>query len=128
MLTVVTGPPCSGKTTWVRFHAQTDEIVIDLDELAYALTVGRTNHDYTACVRGVAINARAAAIRAALPLSLTHNVYVIHTTPSRLDWQAYKQHQARIVRLNPGYDVCIARAAEERPAWVAETIRAWYFG
>lgn len=36
-LTIICGPPASGKTTWVRNHAQPDDIIIDLDMIASEL-------------------------------------------------------------------------------------------
>lgn len=33
-VTLVCGPPCSGKTTWVGAHASPDDIVVDHDALA----------------------------------------------------------------------------------------------
>ena len=35
---VVTGPPNSGKSTWVQRHAQVDDLVFDFDELATTMT------------------------------------------------------------------------------------------
>lgn len=126
MLTVVTGPPCAGKSTYVQSHAKTDDVVIDLDVIAYALTCGRGDHDYPLHVRHVALNARAAAIRAALPMSAGLDVWVIHTKPERLDWVAYKQHGARIVRLDPGIHEVLRRCEQERPASVVPLIHEWY--
>ena len=37
-LYVVTGPPCGGKSTYVREHAKPGDFVIDLDRLALAIT------------------------------------------------------------------------------------------
>lgn len=34
---VVTGPPCSGKSTYVDEHANRGDLVIDLDRIAYAV-------------------------------------------------------------------------------------------
>ena len=35
---VITGPPNSGKSTWVQRHAQVDDLVFDFDEIASAMT------------------------------------------------------------------------------------------
>ena len=35
---VITGPPNSGKSTWVQRHAQVDDLVFDFDELAGTMT------------------------------------------------------------------------------------------
>lgn len=37
-VTVVCGPPGSGKTTWVRDHAERGDLILDLDTLAQAVT------------------------------------------------------------------------------------------
>ena len=127
MLTVVTGPPCAGKSTHVRRHAQCDDIIIDLDRIALALAhEGTTHHAYPPHIRHIAINARAEAIRTALPLSRDYNVWIIHMQPSKRDWVAYKQHDARTIRLDPGYEEVMRRCANERPAWVSTTAHEWY--
>jgi hypothetical protein len=35
---VITGPPNSGKSTWVQCHAQVDDLVFDFDEIAATMT------------------------------------------------------------------------------------------
>jgi len=127
VLTVVTGPPCSGKSTHVRTHAQPGDITIDLDRIALALTHEETtHHTYPPHIRHVAINAWAEAIRTALPLSRDYNVWVIHSKPSRRDWLAYKQHDARVISLDPGYEEVARRCVNERPAWVMQLVHDWY--
>lgn len=42
-LTIVCGPPASGKTTWVRSHAGPDDLVIDLDMIASELAGSKTH-------------------------------------------------------------------------------------
>ena len=127
MLTVVTGPPCAGKSTYVGNNAQANDIIIDLDLIALAMAPeGTKHHTYPAHVRHVAINARAEAIRTALPLSRDYNVWVIHAQPSKRDWLAYKQHDAKIVRLDPGYEEVARRCSEQRPAWAMATVHDWY--
>lgn len=34
VITVVTGPPCSGKSTYVRTHARPGDIIVDFDAIA----------------------------------------------------------------------------------------------
>jgi predicted kinase len=36
-VTLVAGPPCAGKTTWVRQHAQPGDLVLDADNIARRL-------------------------------------------------------------------------------------------
>lgn len=43
MITLVVGPPCGGKTTHVREHAQPGDLVIDWDDIAIALGSPRSH-------------------------------------------------------------------------------------
>ena len=40
---IVCGPPCAGKTTWVREHAAPTDMVIDYDDIAQQLGSPRTH-------------------------------------------------------------------------------------
>ncbi len=127
MLTVITGPPCAGKSTHVRQHSKPGDIIVDLDRIALALSdESTTHHDYPQHIRHVAINARAEAIRTALPLAHQFDVWIIHMQPSKRDLVAYKQHQANVIRLDPGYHEVMRRCLNERPAWVSTTAHEWY--
>ncbi len=127
MLTIVTGPPCGGKTTHIATHAHPGDIIIDLDRIALAITTDDTNHhDYPEHVRHTAIQARAAAIRAALPLADRYDVWIIDSRPTRTSWAAYRQASARHVTCDPGQHEVTRRAATQRPAWVLALIADWY--
>lgn len=55
-LTIVTGPPCGGKSTHIATHATPGDIVIDLDRIALALTTDdTTHHDYGTHIRYIAL-------------------------------------------------------------------------
>ena len=43
VVTVVCGPPCSGKSTWVRARARHDDLVLDYDEIAQSLGSPRSH-------------------------------------------------------------------------------------
>ena len=114
-LTVVTGPPCVGKSWHVRHHARPGDVVIDLDRIALALTTeGTGHHDYPDHVRLLARKARYAALRHALPLSRQHDVWVIDADPSPESLRWYRQHQANIVTLSETPEV-LARRLLDRP-------------
>lgn len=116
MLTVVTGPPCSGKSTYAREHHKPGEILIDFDVLAQALG-SPSPHDHPDPVRWVTIAARRAAINSAI---IQHGrgatVWVVHTRISPQEMRRYEQTGAVIVTID---DVDQAelhrRAAAERP-------------
>ena len=110
-ITVVTGPPCSGKTTHITTHARRGDIIIDLDRIALALTADDTDHHtYGPHIRHVARQARTAAIHAAVTASQTTGarVWIIDTWPDVRRWEALG---ATVTTLDPGYDVCAARAS-----------------
>ncbi len=60
-VTVVAGPPGSGKSTWVRGRMQRGDLVVDLDSLTSALT-GLPHHDKPDSVLPFAIAARDALV------------------------------------------------------------------
>lgn len=133
MITVVTGPPCSGKSTYIREHAAVDDIVIDLDVLALALTSeGMESHGYSEQVRRVARDARLAAVKSAIRLAQGERylgVWIVHTDPSVEDRRGYRAVNAQVVEVNPGKDVCLRRL-EFRPLqnqiMSRPVIEAWF--
>lgn len=120
-MTVIAGPPCAGKSTYVRDNAQPGDIVVDFDRLTNALTVGGVQgQDYSVSSGWVATGARRGAIRSALALD-GPDVWVIETDGDLGDWP-----DAEIVVLDPGQRVCLARASVERPARIVSVINEWY--
>jgi hypothetical protein len=117
MITIVTGPPCGGKTTYVRENAKKGDVVIDMDRLALALTTeGIEDYTYSESVRSIAIVARKAAVKQAIILSQgqREQTWIIHTDPSTSDRYTYKMAGARFVECSPGLKVCLERA-KQRP-------------
>lgn len=123
MITVVTGPPCSGKSTYVRTHAKPGDIVIDFDTMAQAFG-SPVPHDHTASVRHVTIQARRAAIAAALTVTAA-DVWVVdcNISPDRL--HAYRRAGATIRVMRADTDELHRRAAKERPALWHRLIDQW---
>ena len=134
MITVVTGPPCAGKSTYVREWSEKGDIIIDMDAIASAMTPFLDDeHDYSNEVRLVAREARKGAIRSALGLgSMTrHNIWIIHTSPDREWLRRYRSFNARIKTIDPGRDVCMTRLAERPKGQHVKTRRViddWYHG
>jgi predicted kinase len=133
MITIVTGAPCSGKSTHVAQHATPSDIVIDMDRIALALTVdGVGNHDYDDKIRSVARAARNAAVKQALSVAQGErylNVWIIHTDPSANDRQMYRAMNARIIEVDPGKKVCLERLGSrpERNKMIARKVIEEYY-
>ena len=126
-LYLVVGPPASGKSSWVAQRAKHGDITIDFDAIASVLTKpGDDPHSPPEHIRAVAKAARLAAIDTALRLADSHDVYVIHSTPSAARVQHYRRHGARVICIDPGEDVVMERIARERPWRMRLVARKWY--
>lgn len=130
MLHVVTGPPCSGKTTYIRKMARRGDLTVDLDDLAYSLGAGRGHHAGGAPL-AVALVARRMAIRYALrecsgPGSEC-DAWIIDTMPDGEAVARYQRAGAEIVVLDPGLDECVRRARKDKRRKGTESaIMKWY--
>ena len=115
MLTVITGPPCSGKTTYLHQHRMPGDISIDFDDLAQALG-SRVRHGHSDDIRRVTIAARSAAIKAAID---AHHrgvrVWIVDMAPPQSRLEQYARANARIVRLTADRAELHRRAEAERP-------------
>lgn len=128
-VTVVIGPPASGKTTHVRLHAKRDDVVVDLDRIAEALTpeaVDGPTHTYPPHLRHVAIGARKAAIDRATRMLTPGRVWIIHADPTQRDLELYRMLRYDLVTIDPGRDVVEARVRAERPTELGRYVARWY--
>ena len=122
MITVVAGPPCAGKSTYVRERARPGDVIVDLDVLAVAL--GGAPFEHQLGVWEVAQAARRAAIDVVLG-RLGVDAWIVHTQPSKYWLRRYGLAGAAVVMVDPGRDVCLARAVG-RPGFTAAAIEQWY--
>lgn len=122
----VSGPPCSGKSTYVDEHADPNAVVLDLDRLAHALGYPTEHVDWSDPevhpARSAAMIARTSLLKRAH--SLGPEVWVISTEPP-----VGRSGDVEMVELDPGVDECVARAerAGRSPATL-EQIHRWYAG
>lgn len=126
-LIVVTGPPASGKSTWVKRHAKPGDITIDYDAIANVLTPpdGKP-HKHAAHIRAITKAARQAAIDKALVTSGDHAVYIIHSLPAQSTLSRYRSLGAQVVTIDPGRKVVMARCKAERPWQMQQAAKEWY--
>jgi hypothetical protein len=129
VLTVVIGPPASGKSTYVLERAEPGDIVIDFDRLAVALSgEGGDPHDHPPAVAAVTRAARNAAIETALRHHRTATVWLIHSSPGQQRLAEYRSLGAEIVTIDPGRDVVRQRCKGQRPQRMYAVIDEWYRG
>lgn len=126
-LYVVTGPPCVGKSTWVRERAQPGDIVVDLDRIALAITSEDTrHHEYPHHIRGAAIQVRKAAVSVALAYCRKGDSYIVHAKPSTKQLQMYRRYRAQVVELSAPWEVLVERAKAERPPHIWRSLAKWW--
>lgn len=125
MITVVTGPPCSGKTTYVRDHARPGDIIVDFDALAVAL--GSTDpHDHDPRLREITAAAWAAAIDRLTIGYPGARAWIVDSRPTRMRQFAYQRARAKIVKLSAAADELHRRAGEDsRSADAHRRIDEW---
>ena len=94
---IITGPPLSGKSTYIRQNAKIGDIVIDRDVIARSLTVSDNTHDYPQHIRKLAIALRASLIDKVMNSNVESiNVWIIHGDPSQLQVRQYEKKGAII--------------------------------
>lgn len=114
MITVITGPPCSGKSTYVQQRAQPGDVIIDFDQICRAL--GGSDHDQAEHLREITAAAWAAAVRRAVQLHHRHDTWIIDARPRPERLQDYRRNRASIVPLTASKDELHRRAtAAGRP-------------
>lgn len=127
MIHIVSGPPCAGKSTYVRENAKEGDLRIDYDLIAQAL--GSVNsHAAEGLIKQAAFDAREGAIGAALK-DAEAEAWIIHTSPSEDHIRRYEAAGAEFIELDPGKDICLERAKQdERPQQTIDGIERWYAG
>lgn len=127
ILTVVTGAPAAGKSTWVATVAKPGDLRFDSDALTNTLT-GKppAKHSHAAAVKKVSKSAREAGIEEALKLVATRDVWIIHSNLSAELERKYRAYGARFVVIDPGEAVALERCAAGRPGYRKNQVASWY--
>jgi predicted kinase len=120
--TLVFGPPCAGKTTYVKKNKRLGDIVIDLDVIVKQLT-GLDRHQWTKENLDEALWERNTQIR---KLSLNRRkAWIILTEPKSAwrRWWKTKLNTSDVVLLDTPLDVCLSRTNSDE---IREAIYDWW--
>lgn len=128
---IVTGPPGSGKTTWVHEQMQDGEIVLDLDAIKCALAGNDDFHGQNAGIVPMLTVVRDAVYRAVAERKNPGKCYII-TTETDLgklrQWQVYLNADLKV--MDTPMEICMERVKNDptRPdKWVFyDLIEAWF--
>ncbi len=122
MIHVISGPPCSGKSTYVAEHAQSGDTIIDYDSLTECFGGQRWTHQK----RDIVLAARSAAIDHVLSHP-DEEAWIIDSRPSSVMMTRYSNAGAEIVTIKEERETCFSRAvADNRPQDTLEAIEAWF--
>lgn len=116
---VITGPPCSGKSTFVMNNAGPADIILDFDLIAQALG-SRVTHRHSDAHRRVALAAWTSAMNAAFTWSrMVPNVWIVDTEPSAQRLAQYRVMDARVQAMATPQEEIDVRMAEraKSPDW-----------
>lgn len=115
MITVITGPPCSGKTSYVREHAGSGDIVVDFDAIARAFG-SSDGHGHDPELSHVTVAAWLAAVDALTAARHDKRAWIIDSVPSPRRAERYRQVGATVVALLASREELHRRAeADGRP-------------
>lgn len=124
MMHVILGPPCSGKSTYVRDHSEPGDVLVDYDAIAQALG-SKEPYDAPKPIKSAAFAARSAVI--AHVIDTGAEAWVIHASPTVAQMERYRAIGAEIVEMDTDMETCLERAeADGRPDWTAGVIRDWF--
>ena len=125
MIHIISGPPCSGKSTYVQEHAKNDDLCVDYDLIAQSLG-SKNPHSARGLIKQAAFEAREGAIQTALK-NPEFESWIIHTSPSKDHIRKYEDAGADFIELDPGKNVCLERAIQDsRPRQTFSGIESWY--
>ena len=124
MIHVILGPPCSGKSTYVREHKKEGDIVVDFDRLAEALG-NEKKHAAPSPIKEAAFVARGAVILEVCKKG--YEAWIIHTKPTEYQRKLYDEAGAEYIEMDTDMQTCLERCeADNRPEGTADIIRQYF--
>ena len=123
---IVAGPPCSGKSTYVRQQALRGDLIYDYDALHSALS-GLDSHDHDDGIRPYVLAVRDRVLELAAS-DLERGLWVITSTHKTAELARLQAAlSAKVVIMDVGRDEAHSRCdADSRPAEWHEYIDRWF--
>lgn len=122
--TLVAGPPCSGKNTYVRDHMQPGDMVVDYDAIMSALS-GQDVHDHHDDIKPYVYHARDQVLKK-WDARRDVDLWLIYGAPKRSDREQYARRGFRVVIMDTDERTCLRRARDERPSHWYQYVYRWF--
>ncbi len=129
-VTVVCGPPGSGKTTYVRERAKWGDLIVDLDTIWSALT-GLPLYDKPDPLLPFVVSCRDAIYERLSRANDVRQAWIITGGAKAHDRAAWRQRGAQVIVIETQATVCIARIRADnrrakRAALLARLVTDWW--
>lgn len=130
-VTLVCGPPASGKTTWVEACATAQDVVIDLDHIVAGLSGQPMTHMWDRQKWWSAAIRKRNSMLGALSQRSEGSAWVIMTAPTPKEREFWRRQlvDVRVVVLAKPVHVCAANAARDGDRDLSQTmvaVRDWW--
>lgn len=127
-LTIVCGPPCSGKTTYVEQHAGAKDLVIDFDTIARNIDPNyfhwRDNSNATLWRRTLRTRNE---LLGSLSRLASGKAWFIVSAPTQTEREWWcKMLDGEVILLNPGADECKRRAVQRGTPNAVNGVDKWF--
>ena len=113
---IIYGAPCSGKTSWVRDVATSDDLIVDVDSLWQAISIN-ARYEKSDALKSVVFDLRDKLYDVIKYRSgKWHNAYVIATLPLIGDRERLVQRIGAddLIFINTSKEVCLSRAKDRQ--------------
>lgn len=127
MVYLIYGPPCGGKSTYIKEHLSRGDVVCDID-LIYSAISGDDEHDADLYIHDIAKR----VTRSLLDIirdrdGIKKDVYVVSlaNTKEKLEKAKERVNADECIFIDTPYETCMERA-KERPFYFQWIIQEWF--